>query len=35
MDEAEFYRRIGLRQFERTIFLQLHAKFQKDPMTGY
>ena len=27
--------KIGLRQLVATIVLQLHAKFRKDPMTGY
>ena len=30
-----FSSKIGLRQFVSTIVLQLHAKFRKDPMTGY
>ena len=35
MDDPDFSSKIGLRQFVATIVLQLHAKFQKDPMTGY
>ena len=35
MDEPIFFPKIGLCQFERTIVLQLHAKFRKDPMTGF
>jgi hypothetical protein len=35
MDELNFSRNIRLRQFERAIVLQLHAKFRKDPMTGF
>ena len=35
MDDPDFSSKIGLRQFVATIVLQLHAKFRKDPMTGY
>ena len=35
MNEPDFSRKIRLRQFVATIVLQLHAKFRKDPMTGY
>ena len=35
MDDPDFSSKIGLRQFVATIVLQLHAKFWKDPMTGY
>ena len=35
MNEPDFSRKIRLRQSVATIVLQLHAKFQKDPMTGY
>ena len=35
MDEPNFSRKIGLRQFERAIVLHLHAKFRKDPMIGF
>ena len=33
--ERDFSRKTRLRQFERTIVLQLHAKFQKGPMNGF
>ena len=35
MNEPDFSRKIRLRQSERNIVLQLHAKFRKDPMTGF
>ena len=35
MDEPDFSWKIRLCQFERTIVLQLHAKFQNDPMTNF
>ena len=35
MNKPDFSRKIRLRQSKRTIVLQLHAKFRKDPMTGF
>ena len=35
MKDPCFSSKIGLRQLVATIVLQLHAKFRKDPMTGY
>ena len=35
MNEPDFSRKIRLRHIVPIIVLKLHAKFQKDPMTGY